>query len=212
MLIVDDHPVVRHGLSHLIDATPGLTVCGKVSNLADALDAIRNLRPAIAVVDINLGEGGNGLEVIKQAVAENVSTKMLVSSMHDDLIYADRALQAGAMGYVNKDEGTDQLIEAIRQILSGRIYLSGPMTDRMLQRTRRHGGKIGDSPTGILSDREREVFALIGKGQTTKQIAEQLHLSPKTIESHREHIMTKLDLEHSNQLIRHAVQWVLEYD
>ncbi|MFA9480216.1 response regulator [Phycisphaerales bacterium AB-hyl4] len=209
ILIVDDHPIVRHGLAQLIDDTTGLEVCEKASNAADALDAIRKHQPDVAVIDISLG-GGNGLELIKQVKAEGSQTKMLVSSMHDELLYAERALRAGAMGYINKSEGTDRIIEAIRQILTGRIYLSGPITERVLQRMMRNDGRAGDSPIDTLSDRELEVFEMIGQGKTTKQIAKSLHLSPKTIETHREHIKTKLNLENNNELVRHAVQWVLE--
>ncbi|MEX0741697.1 MAG: response regulator transcription factor [Phycisphaeraceae bacterium] len=210
VLIVDDHPIVRHGLAQLIDGASSLEVCGQVANASEALDAIRQMKPHVAVIDISL-EGGNGLELIKQVKAEGCTTKMLVSSMHDELLYAERALRAGAMGYINKAEGTERIIEAIQQILDGRIYLSGPMTERVLHRMMRNDGKLGESPIDTLSDRELEVFEMIGQGQTTKEIAKKLHLSPKTIETHREHIKTKLNLSNNNELVRHAVQWVLEH-
>ncbi|MEX1017255.1 MAG: response regulator transcription factor [Phycisphaeraceae bacterium] len=210
VLVVDDHPIVRHGLAQLIDGSSTLEVCGQAASASEALDAIRQMKPQVAVIDISLG-GGNGLELIKQVKSEGCDTKMLVSSMHDEMLYAERALRAGAMGYVNKAEGTERIIEAIEQILGGRIYLSSPMTERVLQRMMRNDGKLGDSPIDALSDRELEVFEMIGQGQTTKQIAKKLHLSPKTIETHREHIKTKLNLANNNELVRHAVQWVLEH-
>ena len=209
VLIVDDHPIVRHGLAQLINNTNRFEVCGQVGSAAAALDIIQRQQPHAAVIDISL-EGGSGLELIKQVRAHDWPTRMLVSSMHDELLYAERALRAGSMGYINKVEGTEKIIEAIHQILTGRIYLSGPMTERVLQRMMRNEPEPGSSPIDALSDRELEVFEMIGHGQTTRQIAKKLHLSPKTIETHREHIKTKLHLQNNNELVRQAVQWALE--
>lgn len=209
VLLVDDHPIVRHGLSKLIEQSPDLEICGEAASSAEALQIMRETDPEVVVIDISLG-GGNGLELIKQIKAQGSDARLLVSSMHDELLYAERSLRAGAMGYINKIEGTEKIIEAIHQILHGRIYLSGPMTERVLQRMMQNSPEPGSSPVDALSDRELEVFEMIGHGQTTRQIAKKLHLSPKTIETHREHIKTKLHLQNNNELVRQAVQWALE--
>lgn len=209
VLLVDDHPIVRHGLTELIEQSSNLEVCGESASSSEALQLVRETDPDVVVIDISLG-GGNGLELIKQIKAQGSDAHMIVSSMHDELLYAERALRAGAMGYINKIEGTEKIIEAIHQILTGRIYLSGPMTERVLQRMMRNEPEPGSSPIDALSDRELEVFEMIGHGQTTRQIAKKLHLSPKTIETHREHIKTKLHLQNNNELVRQAVQWALE--
>ena len=209
VLIVDDHPIVRHGLAQLINNTNRFEVCGQVGSAAAALDIIQRQQPHAAVIDISL-EGGSGLELIKQVRAHDWPTRMLVSSMHDELLYAERALRAGAMGYVNKAEVTEQVVQALDSVLENRIFLSGPMTERVLQRMMQSGGTMGASPVESLSDRELEVFEMIGQGLSTREIAKRLHLSPKTIETHREHLKTKLNLDNNNQLVRMAVQWVLE--
>ena len=209
VLLVDDHPIVRHGLTQLIEQAPNLEVCGEAASSAEALQLLRETDPDVVVIDISLG-GGNGLELIKQIKAQGSDARMLVSSMHDELLYAERSLRAGAMGYINKIEGTERIIEAIEQILTGRIFLSGPMTERVLQRMMRNEPEPGASPIDALSDRELEVFEMVGHGQTTRQIAKKLHLSPKTIETHREHIKAKLHLQNNNEMVRQAVQWALE--
>ena len=209
ILLVDDHPIVRHGLRELIQEAGDMEVSGEAASSAEALQLIRETDPDVVVIDISLG-GGNGLELIKQIAAQGSEARMLVSSMHDELLYAERSLRAGAMGYINKVEGTEKVVEAIHQIMEGRIYLSGPMTERVLQRMMRSEPEPGTSPIDALSDRELEVFEMIGHGQTTRQMAKKLHLSPKTIETHREHIKTKLHLENNNELVRQAVQWALE--
>ncbi len=211
VLIVDDHPVVRHGLSELINRTADLEVVGQAGKASEAISVLDAVKPDLVVIDISL-EDGSGIELIKQLKARNPEVKMLVNSMHDEKLYAERALRAGAMGYVNKEESMDQIVEAIRQVLRGRVYLSNAMSDRVLHRVVSGGSEEeGErSPVETLSDRELEVFELMGKGLTTRQIAKKLHLSPKTVETHREHIKTKLNLTNNNQLLRHAVQWVLE--
>lgn len=209
VVIVDDHPIVRHGLSQLIQTTSDLEVCGEASTASEAVHLVQETRPDVAVIDLSL-EGGNGLELIKQIRAQGPTPRMLVSSMHDEMLYAERSLRAGAMGYINKVQGTEQIIEAIRQILDGRIYLSEVMTERVLQRMMHNDGDYIASPIESLSDRELEVFEMIGQGLTTRQIAKRLHLSPKTIETHREHIKTKMNLQNNSELVRQAVQWILE--
>jgi DNA-binding NarL/FixJ family response regulator len=209
ILIVDDHPIVRQGMRLLIDAQPDLSVCGEAEGLSQAMQLYRETKPDLLVVDISL-ENGNGIELIKELIAQNDRQKILVCSMHDETLFAERALRAGAKGYVNKEEATDQLIEAIHRVASGRVYLSSRMTDRML--CRQVGGNDEEPKSAIetLSDRELEVFEQIGHGITTRQIAEKLHLSPKTVETYRENIKHKLNLSNAAELTQHAVQWVLE--
>ncbi len=209
ILIVDDHPIVRRGLAELIQSEPQFKVCGEAANAAEAIKLIDQQKPDLAVVDIAL-DGTDGIELIKQIKAWNDTLKVLVSSMHDESLYAERALYAGARGYINKAEATDRIVEAIHQVLAGKVYLSPTMTERLLHRVAGGDEQLEKSPVDRLSDRELEVFRLIGEGFTTRQIAERLHLSTKTIETYRDHIKTKLNLANNTQLIRQAVQWVLE--
>lgn len=208
VLIVDDHPVVRRGLAELINDETDMEVCGEASDAPDALRQVEVKHPDVVVVDISL-QAGNGIELIQQIKEHDERVKTLVSSMHDESLFAERALRAGAMGYINKQEPTERVIDAIREVLSGQVYLSARMANRLLQSV--VGGEtLGQDPIGTLSNRELEVFELIGQGLTTKKIAGRLHLSPKTIETHREKIKTKLNLSNSTELSRRAVQWVLE--
>lgn len=208
VLIVDDHPVVRRGLAELINDETDLEVCGEASDGPDALRQVEAKHPDVVVVDISL-QAGNGIELIQQIKDRDERIKTLVSSMHDESLFAERALRAGAMGYVNKQEPTEKVIDAIREVLNGQVYLSARMANRLLQSV--VGGEtLEQDPIGSLSNRELEVFELIGQGMTTKKIAGRLHLSPKTIETHREKIKTKLNLSNSTELSRRAVQWVLE--
>lgn len=209
VLIVDDHPIVREGYSKLIGNQPDLEVCGEAADASEAMRLIDATQPDLVVVDISLKEG-NGIELCKDIRFQYPHVKMLVASAHDEALYAERVLRAGATGYVNKEEATDQLIEAIRLVISGKIYLSAEMTERMLCRAVGSDDHLGDSPVASLSDREIEVFEFIGHGLTTRQIAEKLYLSPKTIESYRENIKTKLNLKNGAELTQHAVRWVLE--
>ena len=206
VLIVDDHPVVRRGLRELIAQTPDLMVCGEADDLPEALDQVKTTQPDVAVVDISL-KSGSGIELIKQIKAMHPQVKMLVSSVYDESLYAERALRAGAMGYINKEEALDSIIEAIRQVLGGRVYLSGDMTNRMLHRSIT-GQRPEQSTVDALSSRELEVFELIGRGFTTSQIAGKLHRSVKTIEAHRENIKRKLRVDSAPELMRYAIQWV----
>ena len=209
ILIVDDHPVVRDGLTLLISQEHDMEVCGQVEGLTEALQFYTRKQPDLLIIDISLKDG-SGIELIKEIKARNPNAKMLVASMHDEALFAERALRAGAMGYINKSEGTDRVVDAIRQVLGGKITLSPRMTERMLHRSVGTSNGPERSPIEKLSDRELETFEMIGQGLTTRQIAARLHLSPKTVESYREHIKVKLNLENANELTRHAVQWVLE--
>jgi DNA-binding NarL/FixJ family response regulator len=208
VMIVDDHPIMQLGLAELIGAEPDLEVCGTAGEVSEALQKIDALRPEVAVVDISL-KGGSGIELIEQCKSRYGDVRILVSSMYDESLFAERALRAGAMGFINKQENTDLLIVAIRQIIGGQVYLSPKMANRLL-RTVVGGVPPSGDPIVGLSTRELEVFELIGQGMTTKQVARKLHLSPKTIETHREKIKSKLNLKNSAELSCRAVQWVLE--
>jgi len=209
VMLVDDHPLVRRGLVQLVESEPGLDVCCDVGSAGEAIKACQQLSPDLVVIDISLGDM-NGLELIKQLTSQHENLKVLVSSMHDESLFAERALHAGAMGYLNKSEAPERVLEAIWSILDGDVFLSTNMTSRMLQRMRR--GEEPSEGTSIdkLSDRELEVFQMIGEGLTTREIASRLHLSPKTVETYREHIKEKLKLRNSNELVRQAVCWRLE--
>ena len=211
ILIVDDHPIVRRGLVELIEEQSDLIVCGEADDAADALQMIDENPPDLLLVDISL-KGMNGLELIKQLKSRDEDLKMLVSSMHDETLYAERALRAGAMGYINKNEATTTLVNAIRQALEGRVYLSNKMSERLLERVFLGQKKRDGWSIDTLTDRELEVFELIGQGLTTRQIAQRLHLSPKTVETYRDNIKSKLNLGTSSELVRHAVKWALEHE
>ncbi len=208
ILIVDDHPIVRRGLLGMINQEPDLRVVAEAQSFHEALDAIKENELDLAIVDLTL-EGLSGLELIKQVRASHPAMAILVLSMHDEVLYAERVLRAGAKGYIMKQEGTDRLVTAIRTIMRGEIYVSERMASRMLGKfvggKRESGGNLLDR----LSDRELEVFELLGKGMGTRQVAERLCVSIKTIESHREHIKLKLQLKNASELIQHATQWVI---
>lgn len=206
VLIVDDHPIVRQGLAQLINQESDLMVCGESESAHHAIDAIGVLKPDIAIVDISLG-GTSGIELVKNIKVRYPKLLILVHSMHDETLYAERLLRAGASGYIMKQEATERVLTAIRRVLSGEIYLSEKMGAKMMQQL--VGGKAATSGSPIerLSDRELEVFGLIGQGHGTRQIAEKMHLSVKTIESHRAHIKEKLNLKNANELVLHAIQW-----
>ncbi len=209
VLIVDDHPLVRTGLNQMISDEPDLEVCGEAAGVTEAMARIEDTKPDLAIIDISLKEG-SGLGLIKKIKTRDDPVKMLVLSMHDETMFAERALHAGAMGYVEKHEASTRIIEAIREVLSGQIYLSKGMMNRLLSGLAGSHLKFDKSPLKHLTNREFEVFELIGEGITTSQIAARLHLSVKTIETHREKIKKKLNLSRSNELIRYAMQWVLE--
>jgi DNA-binding NarL/FixJ family response regulator len=209
ILIVDDHPIVREGLAARLARQPDFEVCGEAEDVAAALDKVKTARPDVVIVDLSL-KSGQGLDLIKRIKALDLDTKMLVSSMYDESLYAERSLRAGAMGYVNKQEVSEKIIDAIRQVVDGKIYLSPRMTERLLQRAVGSAPQLVQSPFETLTDRELEIFKMIGKGMTTRQIANELHLSVKTVETHRENIKGKLTLPNSAELSREAVQWVME--
>jgi len=208
VLLVDDHPVVCEGLAQRINGEPDLKVCGQARDAHAALEAIEKLRPHIAVVDIGLGEG-NGIELIKDVKVRFPQLPTLVLSMHDEALYAERSLHAGAKGYVMKQQETDILLQAIRQVLRGKVYLSEKVRDAIVNRM---GGNVTeDKVTSLaqrLSNRELEVFQLIGDGYATHEIARRLHLSNKTVASHREHIKLKLNLRTGEELARFAIHWL----
>jgi DNA-binding NarL/FixJ family response regulator len=210
VLIVDDHPAVREALALRIGRQSDLQVCGEAADMSEALRLVADTRPDVAVVDISL-KTGNGIDLIKRIKGRNDRVRMLVWSMHSESLYAERALRAGALGYINKDQATDRIVEAIRRVLSGKVWLSDVMTERMLQRSV-GGGRVekSRSPSDALADRELEVFRLIGQGMKTAEIAERLHLSVKTIETYRDRIRHKLDLSDGTALAHFATQWVLE--
>jgi DNA-binding NarL/FixJ family response regulator len=206
IIVVDDHPLFRKGLQQLIDSTDdGLTVCGEASNAAEALSAIRELKPNLAIVDLSL-PGANGIELIKNIRAEFPKLPILVLSMHDESLYALRALRAGAQGYVMKEEALEKVIGAIRGVFAGHPYLSPQMSAKLISSFA--SGKAESNLTDRLSDRELEILEMIGKGRDVREIAKLLHLSPKTVETHRAHIKEKLNLANARQVARYAVQWV----
>jgi DNA-binding NarL/FixJ family response regulator len=207
VLIIDDHPLLRQGIAVLINAEKDMEVCGQVDDALVAISKIEKLAPDIIVLDITL-KSHNGIELLKNIKARFPQMQVLILSMHDENIYAPRALRAGAAGYVMKHEATENVITALRKILSGEIYMSQEVSSRLLNRM--VGGRSSGlmSPVDELSDRELEVFTLLGKGLGTRPIAEKLHLSVKTIESHRAKIKEKLNLKTANELVHHAIQWV----
>ncbi len=207
VLLVDDHPVVRDGLAQLIQGEADLKVCGEADSAEEALDAVNRLEPDIVIVDISLG-GVNGIELIKNIKAIRPALLVLVLSMHDEAHYAERALRAGASGYVMKREARDRIMKAIRTVLSGGDYVSEKMQKSMLHRYLRGSGGNQTSPIDRLSDRELEVLTLLGKGLSSKEIAERLHLSQKTVDSHRTHLKEKLNLSGATELVRFAFEWV----
>lgn len=207
VLIVDDHPIVRRGLAELIAMEPDMEVCGEAADMSEALKCIETNCPDLAIIDISL-KSGQSLGLIEQIKAQHENIKMLVSSVQDEMLFAERSLRAGALGYIPKDESTDKMLCAIRQVLRGEVYLTPRMTNRLMHNI---AGKPPETdPIKTLSNREVEVFEMIGQGLTTQQIAHKLQLSVKTIETHREKIKGKLDLKNSAELNRRAVQWVLE--
>ncbi|MGA2173713.1 MAG: response regulator transcription factor [Verrucomicrobiota bacterium] len=207
ILIVDDHPMMREGLAQLIGNQPDLTVCGEAGNAHEALEKVRLLKPDLVLVDITL-PGRNGLELIKDIQVLDAAISVLVISMHDESLYAERVLRAGGRGYVMKQEGGKKIMEAIRQVSAGQIFVSEKMSAKILEIFSGHRPDAGQSPVENLTDREFEVFQLIGQGMETKQLARELHVSPKTIEVHRANIKAKLKIKSMAELIRYAVRWV----
>jgi DNA-binding NarL/FixJ family response regulator len=206
ILIVDDHPLVRTGLAQLIGDCPDLEVCGEAGDMAEALRQIDALDPDLAIIDLSLA-GGSGLDLIEHVKSHNRDLPMLVASMHDETLYAERVLAAGARGYINKQEAQDRIVRAIRRVLAGKVYLSERMTERMLSGMvdSNHERRDIDS----LSNRELQVFELIGQGISTSHIASRLNLSTKTIETHQARIKKKLGLGSAHELTQRAIRWVM---
>jgi DNA-binding NarL/FixJ family response regulator len=205
VFLVDDHPIVRRGFQLLLSLEPDLMVCGEADNGPAALQKILALKPDVAIVDLSL-KGSNGLELIKQLRAQSLKLKLLVFSMRDEGIYAERALRAGADGYITKEEGTEKAIQAIRLLMQGKRYLSDKVAEKMMD-TLVGNSSGAEGAVESLSDRELEVLELIGAGLGSREIAEKLHLSIKTIESHREHMKTKLGLTRAPELVSYAFNW-----
>ena len=207
ILIVDDHPLVRAGFAQLIGDTPDLNVCGEAGDMASALQLLNSITPDLAIIDLSLA-GGSGLDLIEHIKARNSEILMLVASMHDESLYAERVLAAGARGYINKQEAQEKIIQAIRQVLKGKVYLSEHMTEKILNNmVSRNDDKHG---IGALSNRELQVFEMIGQGLAPGKMAKQLNLSIKTIETHQAHIKTKLGVSSAHKLTHRAIRWVLE--
>jgi len=210
VLIVDDHPAVREALAIRISQRRDLVVCGEAEDLTEALRLVIQEKPDVAIIDIALKKS-NGIDLIKRIKDRDQHVRMLVWSMYSESVYAERALQAGALGYITKEQATERIVEAISRVLAGKVYLSPAMTDKLLQRAvGEASAQLNRAPIDALSDRELEVFRLIGKGVKTQKIAGELHLSVKTVETYRDRIRAKLELSDGTALARHATQWVLE--
>ncbi len=207
LLLVDDHPIMRHGLAQLIRAEPGLDVCGEAGSAREGLELAGRLKPDLVVIDLTLPDK-NGLELLKDIQAQHPGTLCLVLSMHDETMYGERALRAGARGYIMKEAAADHLINAARKVLSGGIYVSDSMASRMLEQVTGQRARGAASGVETLSDRELEVLEMIGRGVATKNIAERLCISARTVEAHRAHIKEKLGVGDGAALVRYAVQWV----
>ncbi|HEY3738340.1 MAG TPA: response regulator transcription factor [Bryobacteraceae bacterium] len=208
VFIVDDHPIIRNGLALLINRESDLEVCGDAEEASTALERIEESKPDLVIVDISLN-GPDGLELLKSLRAREPNPPVLILSMLDETVYAERALRAGASGYIMKQEATELVLVAIRRILGGEIYLSDRMANRMLHRFVGGNQVPEHSPIADLTDRELEVFRLIGAGHGTRQIAEDLHISSKTVESYQAHIKDKLSLKNARELLQRAIQWSL---
>ena len=209
VVVVDDHPIVREGLAELINREKDLTVCGDAADVVQAMKVIAESKPDIAIIDISLKDS-SGLQLIKRLRGADEKLCILVLSMHDEDLYAERALRAGAQGYIMKREAPREVVSAIRRVLAGEIYVGDELAARFMRRFVGGEPHVGGSPVELLSDRELEVFDFIGQGLKTGQIAERLHLSVKTIESYREHIKEKLGLRNATELVQHAIKWVHE--
>lgn len=206
ILLVDDHPITRQGLCALINQQGDLTVCGEADSAPRAVELFQKLEPDLAIIDIGL-KTTSGIELTKDLKSLAPQVPVLVVSMHDENLYAERAMRAGATGYLMKQEASDRIVVAIRRVLAGEVYISDRVKDRMLNRFVNKRGETARFAIDTLSDREMEVFQLIGNGYSTRQIAERLNLSSKTIDSYREHLKLKLSLESGAELVRYAIQW-----
>jgi DNA-binding NarL/FixJ family response regulator len=206
IFIVDDHPIVRKGLSQLINQEADLVVCGEAPDAQSALELLKKLKPDLAIVDISL-QGVDGIELIKNIRARYGNLPVLVVSMHDESLFAERALRVGARGYIMKQEAIEKMMVAIRRVLKGELYVSERVSAGIVKRFIDGKSESASSPEELLSDRELEVFQLVGQGFGTRQIAEQLHVSVKTVEAYRANIKEKLNLSSATELVKHAVHW-----
>jgi DNA-binding NarL/FixJ family response regulator len=207
IFIVDDHPIVRKGLTQLINQEPELVVCGEAENAETALELLKKVKPDLAIVDISL-RGIDGIELTKLIRARFENIPVLVVSMHDESLFAERALRAGARGYIMKQEAIVKMMEAIHKVLRGELYVSDRVSANIVKRFVDGKAEGVSSPEELLSDREMEVFQLIGQGFGTRQIADQLHVSVKTVETYRANIKEKLNLKNATELMKHAVHWI----
>jgi DNA-binding NarL/FixJ family response regulator len=209
VLLVDDHPIVRQGLKQMIDREPDLKVCGEAEEARSALHAVATLKPDIVVMDISLS-GPSGIEILRSVRQTDAKLRVLVLSMHDETVYAERALRAGANGYIMKQEATEKVLVALRRILGGEVYVSDRVANKMLKQF------VGGAPASLrtpvddLTDRELEVFRLIGEGHGTRQISDELHLSVKTVETYQAHIKEKMGLRNARELVQYAIQWAID--
>ncbi len=210
VLLVDDHPIVRQGLAQLINQEPDMTVCAHAEDAASAFHAIAVYRPDIVVLDISLN-GPDGLSVLKELRMNDPALPVLVLSMHEESLYAERALRAGANGYIMKQEATERVLEAIRRIRGGEVYVSDGIAKRLLRQVVSTPA-AAKSPMEALTDRELTVFRLIGQGRGTREIADDLRVSIKTVESYQAHIKEKLSLSNGRELVQHAIRWVTRDD
>jgi DNA-binding NarL/FixJ family response regulator len=206
ILVVDDHPLFRHGLVQLLSSEPGFSVCGESGSAPEALSMIRKLNPNLVIADVGL-TGPSGLELTKSIRVEFPRLPVLILSMHDEPTYAVRSLRAGANGYVTKQDALGSVLIAVREVINGNVYLSPSMASEVISNVVLTKTESGASPTDSLSDRELEILERIGKGEEVKEIARALNLSPKTVETHRAHIKEKLHLANARQVARYAVQW-----
>lgn len=207
LLIVDDHPVFRHGIIQLLGKLPEVTICGEADNAQSALHAMRQLKPEVALIDVSM-PGTNGIELIKLMLAEEPRLIILMVSMHDESLYALRALRAGAKGYVMKQQAMENVLEALRKVMNGGIYVSPQFSERLVFKAIQGSDTDLGSPVDKLSDRELEVLQLFGRGKSTREIAERLHLSVKTIETHRAHIKEKLGFKDAEEMVKFATEWM----
>ena len=207
ILLVDDHPIFRHGLTELLDRQVDLVVCGHADSAPTALDQMRQLKPDLAILDITL-QGTNGIELVKLMKAEAPHLPILVLSMHDESLYALRALKAGALGYVMKADGVQPVLDAVYRALQGKLFVSKRLGEKLIFKAIHTSESDSPSPVGRLSDRELEVLAMLGRGHSTRSIAKEINLSVKTVETHRAHIKEKLGLTDANEMVRFAIDWV----
>ncbi len=206
IFLVDDHPLVREWLANLINEQPDLQVCGEASDAPRAFEMIAQATPSVAIIDISL-EGGSGIELIKNLKANHPEVAMIVLSMHDEVLYAERSLRAGARGYIMKREATKKILQAIRSVLAGKVYVSDKIADIMAEKFV-EGPIPGEYSVEQLSDRELEIFELLGRGMNTRQIADHLHVGFKTVQTYCARIKEKLKLDNATQLLHEAIRWI----